>query len=77
MWSIKLRFMEYKLGQVFTVQRIDSNDQNLKIRLLELGFFPGLEIKLVNRVSFGGVYIVQFNQNLIALNQNEFLCLKF
>jgi Fe2+ transport system protein FeoA len=69
--------MSYKLGQIFTVQRIDSNDQNLKNRMLELGFFPGLEIKLINRVSFGAVYIVQFNQNLIALNQNEFSCLQF
>ncbi len=59
------------------LKEINSFDELLAKRLADLGFYPGLEVKVIQKVSFGKVFILQINQSLVALNENEFLCLKF
>lgn len=50
-------------------------DQSLIQRLYDLGLYPGLEVELVGKISFGSVYIIQFGETRIALNSEEFSCL--
>lgn len=44
-------------------------------RLYDLGLYPGLEIHLERRVSFGGVTIIAYQQTRLALNRQEMSCL--
>ena len=63
----------------FIIQKIETpknfTDTELTKRLYDLGFHPGLEVKIIARVSFNSVTIVQFGATRIALNEEEFACL--
>ncbi len=53
-----------------------KNNLELIQRLYDFGFCPGLEVEIVGRVSFNSVVIVQFDSTRIALNEEEFACLR-
>lgn len=67
----------------FVLQKIENPDQTsskdsdqfLIKRLYDLGLYPGLEIELIGKISFGSVFIIQFGETRIALNSEEFSCL--
>lgn len=50
-------------------------DQTLIHRLLDLGLYPGVEFEIVRQLSFSQVVIVRFHQTILALNEQEYLCL--
>lgn len=56
-------------------QTSKSEAEELVNRLYELGLRPGLEVKIVGKVSFGSVTIIQFGQTRLALNKEEMSCL--
>lgn len=64
----------------FIIQKIEtlnkSDDKELVHRLYDLGLHPGLEIEVITRVSFGSVIIIQYGATRIALNEEEFSCLR-
>ena len=61
------------------IERIETSDKkadtDLIQRLYDFGFYPGLEIEIVGKISFNSVTIVQFGSTRVALNQEEFACL--
>lgn len=40
-------------------------------RLLEVGFFPGLEVQILARLPLGGAFIIAFHETQFALRQEE------
>lgn len=58
------------------IDKIESTDKELVQRLYDLGLHPGLEIKIMSRVSFGSVTIIQYGSTRLALNAEEFACLR-
>ncbi len=53
-----------------------KNNIDLIQRLYDLGFHPGLEIEIVSKISFSSVTVVQFGTTRMALNEEEFSCLR-
>ncbi len=66
--------------ETLIIEQIKSatENQNTELiqRLYELGLYPGLEIQIVGRVSFGAVVIIEYAGTRIALNEEEFQCLR-
>lgn len=64
----------------FTIQKIElparSQDKELIQRLYDLGLHPGLEVTVVSKVSFNSVTIIQYGSTRLALNEEEFACLR-
>ena len=44
-------------------------------RLYDLGLFPGLDVQMVQKISFNSVTVIQFGETFLALNQEEMSCL--
>ena len=68
--------------QTLFLEKIEARDQATSIdsqelvkRLYELGLRPGIEYKIVGRVSFNSVTIIQYGQTRLALNEKEMACL--
>lgn len=60
----------------FIIQKIESKNKDLVRRLFDLGLHPGLEVQVVARVSFSSVVIIQYGSTRLALNEEEFVCLR-
>lgn len=52
------------------------NNPDLIQRLYDFGLHPGIEIEVVGRVSFNSVTVIQFGNTRLALNEEEFSCLR-
>lgn len=65
--------------KTFVINKIEAPeniaDKDLEKRLYDLGFYPGLEIAIVAKISFNSVTIIQYGATRIALNEEEFACL--
>lgn len=62
----------------FVIEKIESADvKNADVvqRLYDLGLYPGLEVEIVGKVSFGSITIVEYSGTRLALNSEEFSCL--
>jgi Fe2+ transport system protein FeoA len=64
-----------KSGRSYVVQRIFSTDQQVMQRLHDLGLYSGISITVLNIVSFSSVYVLQFGDSIVALNETEMSCL--
>ena len=53
-----------------------QEDTELIHRLYDFGFHPGLEVHVVAKVSFNSVTVVEFGSTRMALNTEEFACLR-
>lgn len=62
----------------FVLKNIEPTKETKDLiqRLYDLGLHPGLEIEVVTRVSFNSVTIIQFGETRLALNDEEFSCLR-
>jgi len=60
------------------VLEIDSvvGDADIAVRLRELGFRPGVRVRVLGRAPFGGPFLVQIHSNVLALRRNEAECLQ-
>jgi Fe2+ transport system protein FeoA len=67
--------MTIKIGSKYTVNRIESSDTQIIQRLHDLGLYAGVTVSILNIVSLGSVYILQFDDSIVALNQMEMSCL--
>ena len=56
--------------KLMTIRSISGPDEVVK-RLFDLGLFPDLEIEIIQKISFNSVTVVQFNETILALNQEE------
>ena len=52
-----------------------TGPEDIVKRLYDLGLFPELKIEIVQIISFGSVTVIQFNETILALNQEEISCL--
>lgn len=59
---------------IFTIKSITGPDDIVK-RLFDLGLYPDLQIEIIQKISFNSVTVVQFNETILALNQEEMSCL--
>lgn len=69
--------MNLKVGQSYILKKISSQDSLIVQRLHDLGIYEGTEVKLVNIISFGSVYVLRYEDSLVALNTMEMSCLTF
>lgn len=60
--------------KMFQILEIKGPDYIVS-RLFELGFLTGKFIKLVRAIPFGGVHIIEIDDNLVALRREEIKCL--
>ncbi len=60
----------------FTIQKIESSNKDLVKRLFDLGLRPGLEVQVVSKISFNSVVVIQYGATRLALNVEEFACLR-
>lgn len=71
---------QYKTGDQLVVREVSSQDQEmapLVERIYELGVYPGITIEILHQIQNSHITVIGFNETVIALNQSEFLCLKF
>lgn len=68
---------EIKINTNYNIRQINSEDLLIVQRLNELGLYSGLDFKILNILSFGSVYILQFEDSIVALNKMEMSCLNF
>lgn len=68
---------EIKINTNYNIHQINSEDLLIVQRLNELGLYSGLDFKILNILSFGSVYILQFEDSIVALNKMEMSCLNF
>ncbi len=52
-----------------------AEGQKIVQRLYELGLHPGVEFKIIRRISFGTVTIIEYGHTRLALNEQEMACL--
>ena len=62
-----------KVGDVGTIDRIEGNPVLVE-RLYELGFVPGEEVSIRNRMLFGDPIVVAVRNTLISLRADEADC---
>lgn len=62
--------------EAFVISKIESTDKELVRRLYDLGLRPGLKVRIVARISFGSVTVIQYGATKLALNEEEFACLR-
>ena len=53
-----------------------TGPEDIVKRLYDLGLYPELKIEIVQKISFGSVTVIQFNETILALNQEELSCLR-
>ncbi len=63
-----------KPSKFLTINAITGPDDIVK-RLFDLGLYPELQIEILQKISFRSVTVVQFNETILALNQEEMACL--
>lgn len=63
-----------KPSALLTIKSITGPDDIVK-RLFDLGLYPELQIEILQKISFGSVTVIQFNETILALNQEEMTCL--
>lgn len=65
--------------ETFIIQKIEvpggKSDTELVQRLYDLGLHPGLEVRVVTKVSFNSVTVIQYGTTRLALNKEEFACI--
>ncbi len=54
----------------------DQNNSDIVKRLYDMGLYPSLEVCVVNKISFNSVFIIQYGNTRLALNEEEFQCLR-
>lgn len=67
------------MEKTFILQGFKNNehDQVTIQRLLDLGLHAGLEFQIIRELKVSNVIVIQFHQTLVALNQEEFSCLRY
>ena len=63
-----------KPSALLKIKSITGPDDIVK-RLFDLGLYPELQIEILQKISFGSVTVIQFNETILALNQEEMACL--
>ena len=66
--------MSMNQPSIMIIKTITGPEDIVK-RLYDLGLFPDLKIEIVQKISFGSVTVIQFNETILALNQEEISCL--
>ena len=66
--------------KTMTIDKIEATQKSefsseIVQRLYELGLRPGLQIKIIRRISFGTVTIIEYGHTRLALNELEMSCL--
>jgi Fe2+ transport system protein FeoA len=56
-------------------QLMTQDSEEMIKRLYELGLRPGVEVFIIQKVSFGSVTIIQYGPTRLALNEQEMACL--
>ena len=56
------------------IKNINGPEDIVK-RLYDLGLFPDLKIEIIQKIFFGSVTVIQFNETILALNEEEISCL--
>ncbi len=59
------------------IEALTKNETSTEIvqRLYELGLRPGVQIKIIRKISFGTVTVIEYGQTRLALNEQEMACL--
>lgn len=63
-----------ELNTVIHIKSIVGPEDIVK-RLYDLGLFPGLEVHMIQQISFNSVTVIQFGETFLALNKEEISCL--
>lgn len=71
----QVRIMEKFIIKNIVASNLNSESDLIR-RLHDLGLHPGLEVEVVARVSFNSVIIIQYGSTRLALNKEEFACLR-
>lgn len=73
----KLKLDQLKPNIFYTIKKISINeDVNIHQRLLDFGFYEGMQIKIMRRLPFGGPWIIQADSLYMALRDEEFKILE-
>lgn len=64
-----------ELNKNFVITAL-SGDENIKTRLIELGFIAGHSFKIIEQLSFGEPFIVEVQGTTVALRKKELECLQ-
>lgn len=63
-----------KTNMSFTIKDIVGPEDIVK-RMYDLGLFPGIQVQLIQQISFNSVSVIQFGETILALNKEEMSCL--
>ncbi|MCC2679949.1 MAG: putative ferrous iron transport protein [Pseudobdellovibrio sp.] len=66
---------KYRIQSIATPEGRPDNPDLIQ-RLYDFGLHPGIEVEVVGKVSFNSVTIIQFGNTRLALNEEEFSCLR-
>jgi len=72
-----LQGFQFPTGSDIQDSKVDHSSALLVQRLMDFGLFPGIEFKIIKTIPLSKVTVIQFYQTLLALNEQEFKCLKF
>ncbi|MBC7741928.1 MAG: ferrous iron transport protein A [Bdellovibrionaceae bacterium] len=66
--------------EIMIIDKIESltnepSAQEMVQRLYELGLRPGIQVKIITRISFGTVTVIEYGHTRLALNEQEMACL--
>ena len=64
-----------KTGQVASVQTVRGNEA-LSQRLQELGFTPGITVRLMAKAAFGGALAFHVRGSMVALRRSDAACVE-
>lgn len=67
--------LEAPLYQWVKIVQITGPD-DLSIRLAELGFLPGVEVRVVSQAPWGGPFVVELPNSRLALRESEAQCIQ-
>lgn len=73
----KLIFDQLKPNIFYTLKKFNLNEGvNIHQRLLDFGFYEGMQIKIMRRLPLGGPWIIQADSLYMALRDEEFKILE-
>jgi len=67
--------IDMKIGETGIIRNMDAIAKNVYNRFLDLGVFPNTKVKLLNKISFNQLYIIEIDDVEICIRQKDAKCI--
>lgn len=71
-----MNITEMKILEEGKIRSINKIESNFRKRLMDLGIYEGADVILLNRLSFGNLFLIEVDEVEICLRKNDALLIE-